>query len=406
MHSFNPIAPRAKNARAEINNAKVTHERFHKLREFVADFNAPAEKAILVELEKQIRALDVSIREATEQVASYEASMQETDKLLTKCSSSLRAVKERSRAENAEKLKQEQSRIKSLTAGKMNLEADLRAKKSLFDEKQTIDRDYVAGILLSLEQTIPQLEADACQSNELALKIDEAIDEIVDRLYDVRHDMCAAKKRLDRAQELDAAIKLANNQAQQEELRCTCTREFGKREPLRVIEEETATIERLRRRETKLCASIEKEVRRLTIAVKTVVIDGNNVLHNGKDYVGPAPLVALTHALLSDERIEKVIVVFDNNGPRRMKMTRSQVSAMFDRRIEVHITPPKCNADESVLQAADDPTTHVISNDKYGDYLTKPAVRDGRVYNHETINGEISVKELGVRAKVPFEPTT
>ena len=54
---------------------------------------------------------------------------------------------------------------------------------------------------------------------------------------------------------------------------------------------------------------------------------------------------------------------------------------------------------ETVLDlACANELTYVLSNDRFGDFNEKSAVRDGRIIRHEIVNGGVFVHDLQLRA--------
>jgi hypothetical protein len=51
---------------------------------------------------------------------------------------------------------------------------------------------------------------------------------------------------------------------------------------------------------------------------------------------------------------------------------------------KVHVVASRAKADETILDAAYEPTVWVISNDRYGDYCEKAPVKEQRVVRHES----------------------
>jgi DNA repair exonuclease SbcCD ATPase subunit len=133
-----------------------------------------------------------------------------------------------------------------------------------------------------------------------------------------------------------------------------------------------------RSREKRIADEIATIKRRGAMNARTVIIDGCNLLYanetNSKE--GLFPLRALYDRLSEDKQ---VIVYFDSTITRHLQLPdlKTVAKQMGDR--DIRFVASKLEADEVILNMADDPTTYVISNDSYLQYERKRAMAELRV---------------------------
>ena len=106
------------------------------------------------------------------------------------------------------------------------------------------------------------------------------------------------------------------------------------------------------------------------------MIDGKNCCFEGNQFIGLAALLPLTRALA--QRYD-VTVVFNASirrdlGANDDALRAALPSAKSPRRSS------RAKADETLLDAASDPSVWVISNDRFGDYRDKPPLRTGKSF--------------------------
>ncbi len=126
--------------------------------------------------------------------------------------------------------------------------------------------------------------------------------------------------------------------------------------------------------------------------IEALIIDGNNCCYEGDDFIGLAALIPMTENLA--ERYA-VTVDFDADIRGLLGLSDSDLRAALPAQT-VHVVAPHVKADETILDAADGPTTWVVSNDRFGEYRDKTSVKERRV-RHEILLGRILVRDLGER---------
>ena len=98
-------------------------------------------------------------------------------------------------------------------------------------------------------------------------------------------------------------------------------------------------------------------------------------------------------------RIYSVIVVFDSAIRRLLNCDDSGIRKRLGNHAKVHIVASRRLADETILDlACANELTYVLSNDRFGDFNEKSAVKDGRIIRHEIVDGNVFVHDLQLRA--------
>lgn len=126
--------------------------------------------------------------------------------------------------------------------------------------------------------------------------------------------------------------------------------------------------------------------------VEALIIDGNNCCYEGSKFIGLAALLPMTEELT--KRFDTT-VVFDASIRSLLHMSDDAIRFALPA-ADVHVVATRIKADETILDAASEPTIWIISNDRFGDYRDKFAVKQGRLIRHEVLRGRVLVHDLGV----------
>lgn len=268
-----------------------------------------------------------------------------------------------------------------------------------------VERDDLARRKSELDARLkaPLAELKRCQSERAE---HEATRERAQRaLSDLDQDVWRAKR-------LDADISAASTSYDRAMLHKECERAFGNSRPGAVLRDlerrrgklqgdvRTATkqLERIDRDISKIEDRLRNEAQRGSRQVKSLIIDGNNLCYQGEDFIRLAALTPLCREL--ETRFD-VTVVFDASIRRLLGLTKdAAITEALGGRTRVHVVASRGGADETILRAADDPFTYVLSNDRFADYRDIAAVREERLVRHEILRGRVLVHDLGIDVKL------
>lgn len=204
-------------------------------------------------------------------------------------------------------------------------------------------------------------------------------------------------REIDQAAELETTLDRASNGYERHLVHEQCKNLFGDGSPAKVMRQRQSQRESIRRSIDKLETRLSHISRAAARVVRTVVIDGNNLCYeNHREVIGLGAIEAAVKSLSADY---KVVIVFDAQICAVLRMKHSEIAARFRQWAQVHIVTSKSGADETILDAASDKDTYVISNDRFRDFADKPVVREGRVVTHSIVNRKIMISDFDINAQ-------
>lgn len=210
------------------------------------------------------------------------------------------------------------------------------------------------------------------------------------RVEERRHATLAATIRS--AESFERELNGAANSFERRQIHERCEHELGDGRPANVLRKSQGEIRSVDDHVRKLRARIERLTRIARQDIRHVVIDGNNLCYEGRQFVGLAPLEALVPALA---QTYEVTLIFDASIRRRLALGDAEMASRFPPSVTVHVVASRNQADETVLAVADaDPCAFVLSNDRFVDYPEKLAVKQQRILRHEIVSHTVHVHDL------------
>ncbi len=302
-----------------------------------------------------------------------------------------------------------------------NLQTRLTSEKRGVSRFKKLDPKALAVELEDVEAHIGMREIEAAEMRARKDSVDKALSEPLkalqiaeNELSNLRSQRSSAYGRVSSleseirdAERLDRRISNAATSYDRAMLHQECERQHGESSPRRVISQSRRAIEQAKRAQrscdrqiaaverkiTKLERRVEETARRAVREIHAIVIDGNNLCYQGGEPIG---ITAVRAACRQLARSYDVTVVFDAGIRRMLRMDDKELRQEFSGLATVHVVASRRKADETVLSAAKDPYVYVLSNDRYAEYPEKEAVRDGRLIQHEIVNGRIYIHDLGI----------
>ena len=222
----------------------------------------------------------------------------------------------------------------------------------------------------------------------------------------LRSELSELEGQITEAERIDEKISKASNGYERAMLHQESERRFGFGSPraairdlrsqLRSIPSKIRDHERQITRIRRDMAKTEQRIKKLvTVAardIRALIVDGNNCCYEDSDFIGLAALIPMTEELA--KRFD-VTVIFDAAIRGRLGVSDDDLRRTLPA-AKVHVVASRSKADETILDAADDPTVWVISNDRFGEYREKTGVKEQRVIRHEIVRGRVLVHDLGV----------
>lgn len=268
--------------------------------------------------------------------------------------------------------------------------ADVRESLARYTQ---FDRGVAADNLAGLEIDIVRssAELDKWEAREKAL--DKELEAPMRGLLELRGRVQSLKSDIGTAERFKRQLGEARNSFEKKQIHEECKRRLNNGSPGKVINEAQKAIERAERDMTKLERRLQELGRRGALNVQALVIDGSNLCYQGGRLIGIFALRALCACLAS--KLE-VTVVFDASTRERLGVPSDAILRSQLPGVKVYVDASRSGADETILDTAQNPTTYVLSNDRFAEFPEKPAVLDGRLIRHMIINGRILVPDLKI----------
>lgn len=279
------------------------------------------------------------------------------------------------------------------TAEKAKLRSVEIARYNAFDlEKQEAKLHAANAEMARLMQKARALRAS---KDELDCLIEPQVRE----LTKFKQERAALTAAIDAASEIDLKLSRAQNSYERAMLHEECGRRFGESKPRRVKESKQRELASVIRTQEKLEERIRSIVARFAREISLLVIDGNNLCYQANRFIGTHALRALVAELTTRYQ---VLVVFDASVRAMLRMNDRDIASQLAG-AQVHVVATGQRADETLLDAAADATSYVISNDRFRDFPEKSAVRGQRLLRHEVVNDRVFVHDLNVQARLGAE---
>lgn len=287
-----------------------------------------------------------------------------------------------------QKTAQRQSNVKELedTRRRMaNVTGDLQRHRTFDVARRQSD-------LSQIKKNIAAKKDELARAAERKRQVDEVLAPLIQEIQNLESRK-RAKSELDAAQDFHRRLSSAGSPKERRMIHEECERRFGEGSPYRIIGE----VQQLERDLEKAKRRVEEIVRQAARKIDTIVIDGNNLCYeSGNTFIGLSALEALVPLLA---RISFVIVVFDSAIRNMLKTDNSGIQSRLGSHAKVHIVASKSLADETVLElACANELNYVLSNDRFGEFKEKSVVKEGRIIQHEIVNGNVFVHDLQLRA--------
>ncbi|KNX36981.1 hypothetical protein [Luteipulveratus halotolerans] len=397
--TYNPLAAECTALRKTLGGMEQERSSAQEDLAWHGSFNVEAARRTLAREEAEVAALERDLMEAEERVARTERAVgTQVQRANLGWNPMYWFSAERDEAKGhlerqRDQLNKHQAELRSI---KRDLRPHKQRRKAAFAEVARYD----AMDPVKLAQVVDQLDADVT-SNRRTLEdlerrrdeVDAALESPLRILGTYRADAARFKDDIAAAERLDSDLGAATNSYERALLHEQCEGRFGTRSPRKVVANRRRRLAAVERDIAKTESRLEQLASRASRDVKTVILDGSNLCYEESAFIGLTALQPLVARLATTR---DVTVVFDASIRRILRFGDRALRAQLPG-ATVHVVATRRTADETILDAAADPYTYVISNDRYAEFADKPAVRDDRIIRHEIINGTILVHDLGIR---------
>lgn len=271
-------------------------------------------------------------------------------------------------------------------------------KLAIFREQSPFHIEYGEALAYHENEKISLLDA-----KEVIVSRKEALDHdlrsVVSELDLLRSNMNLLKRNISTAERLEAKLSAATDSHQRRAIHNESQQSLNDSAPRKVIERCQKELRRLDSSYQKINRRVNDIVKRHTMKVEGLVIDGSNLCYMQSDFIGASAVVAVADHLALKY---PVTVVFDASIRRKLGMGHDEIRTLFSDKVKVHVVASKTKADSLVLKEAATPNYWVISNDRFVEFMTEPAVAENRTIRHEITDNGIYVEQLNVQIPLVF----
>jgi hypothetical protein len=349
------------------------------------------------QLQREIRVIDKDIHENNARLAEIEpaiGTLLNPFNWFAKGQLELRRRRSELRAIGDRKLAQRHAKVMELEATRARI---AEVAKEL-ERHRTFDSARRQSELAQIKQNIVAKKEELAIVAARKRRVDELLEPLIQQMQNLESRKRRAQSDLEVAQDFDQQLSSADNSYERAMIHEECERRFGEGSPRKIISERQREIRQLERDYEKAKRRVEDIARKAARRIDTIVIDGNNLCYEGDKFIGLAAIEALLPSL---SRTCAVVIVFDSSIRRLLNTNDSGLQKRLGNypKVQVHIVASRQMADETVLDlACANDFTYVLSNDRFGDFNEKSAIKEGRVIRHEIVHGQIFVHDLQLRA--------
>jgi hypothetical protein len=272
-------------------------------------------------------------------------------------------------------------------------------RQAQLDKHRALDPLELRAKLNALELRLEQLRPELANLQADEQRVDALLSAPLLEQRDLANRLASLEREVKLAESFDQRLSSAGNSYEKAMVHEECSKAFGgEARPGRVKQNKQRDLQALRRNLEKVEARLKQVAQLASRPISTLVIDGNNLCYEGREFIGLEPLYALAYALAGNYR---VIVVFDASIRGLLRMNDRQIAYGFPREVIVHVVASKQAADQTVLESASASDAYVISNDRFRDFTDKAAVSGQRLIRHEIVAGKVLIHDLNLA--LPFE---
>lgn len=227
--------------------------------------------------------------------------------------------------------------------------------------------------------------------------VDCSLQPIIDQMDSYIKLQQKAEERRDRAAVLDLQLTNAGNSYEKAMVHEKCEKEFGVSSPRKVISDAERELRRISTDYEKARVRAVEVGKKASRRIDAIIVDGNNLCYESSRFIGLSALCAILPLL---RRTYDVTVVFDAAIRRMLSADDKAISAKLGNGVTVHIVAALGKADESILDlASSKQNTYILSNDRFGEYGDKRAIKESRIIRHEIVGGRVMVNDLGINVE-------
>lgn len=297
-----------------------------------------------------------------------------------------------------EELKQELDKQKKFQQRNLEYlsqtENAIKSYKSNIEKYKRFNKDEIYTTIDRLKREIIQQQTELEIIAKPKFRVDNALSPIIIQINKFEDEIAVANDKIYNAKKFENALDKVDNSYERAKLHVQCEITLGEGNPRKIISQQESIVRQLQRDLEKAKKRAIQIAQNASREIKKIVIDGNNMCYEGNKFIGLQPLLTIAFEL---QNHYEVIVVFDASIRSKLDSDDNKISSKFNSKTKVHIVASKKFADETILNiASDSNTSYVISNDRFGEYKDKEAVKNNRLISHEIVDGKVMVNDLDI----------
>lgn len=224
--------------------------------------------------------------------------------------------------------------------------------------------------------------------------LDKELRPVVSDLTTVLAEMNALRRDIANAEQLVLTLNNATSGTEKWQIHNKSEALFNDGTPSRVLIARRGKLQKCGRDHDKLRKRLDSIVLRHTMKIESIVIDGSNLCYTREKWISTVVVVAVANHLA-----EKcpVSVIFDASIRQKLGMGHDEIRAPFSDKVKVHVVATKTKADYLILKEAAGTNSWVISNDRFVEFMTEPAVLERRFIRHEITDETVYIELLDLQ---------
>ena len=232
------------------------------------------------------------------------------------------------------------------------------------------------------------------KKNNTPKQKDKIMDPVLLEINEYKEMIAKAEDDIKKAKSFEQQLMNTINKKQRAIVHEECENYFGISSPGKIISRELRNLNQLKRDLEKCERRFRENERLKSMTVKNVIIDGSNMCYNNNNqFIG---LCAVKKAIDELQKKYRVAVVFDHSIHRKLNMNEKSIRKELGGKAEMLVAPSRHTADEIIMELADNDTSYIISNDRFGEYRNCYPVKNHHIIQHRVSLQKVLIPDLHI----------
>lgn len=378
---------------AKVNKIRDSISWYQDFSPLAAKDSIKAMATTVAELDSEIRQLNQTVTNLEKKIAKLRRNKKSMVNPFNWFDSEQASIRARYQ-DKVEKLKKTNREIEWVSKNKNGFLTQISSEETLIDKHAKIELPSLQSELDNLEESLKTESASLAQLAHAKKQVDDALNPVLEIIDSYEKRISKAETAIVTANRFIKELEFAENGYERSQVHQECEDKFDTGSPNHVLKTNRKDLTRFKREREKSIKRAEEIILRTSRQIKTVIIDGNNICYEGCDFIG---LKAILPAVTELSAQYSVVVVFDASIRGLLRLNNKDIKAPFPKGVEVHIVATKQTADETILDiASDNQGCFILSNDRFGEFLDKPAVAEKRLIRHEVVGSKLFIRDLNI----------